>query len=452
VLLVGSTITDLAVERNPSPLDEGVNAAGCYAIVVGAAAITLGYLMLCVLVFGSRSDPFGVTTLMSLAAVGFGLLVLVPTAIVGTAWRLWRAEWRLAAFTAGVLAVAGALGTVAVGWVVAPLLVSEWLPPTITTLVLIAAASATGRADRTVVVVAILAATLSGGLFGWGIASRLDVRVVNDPSPMRAADAKADLMFEASESGVFEIHAGFGGCLSGRVIAAGRYGPGWEETEDPAAMAQVPLGDTGLVEGSNSLVVCVRHGLARGEAPITLIVDDTSPAAATLDVQPTTGEDVHRTATTRELTFSGTAAGGRAILEMNGLGVHDLDIVDGRWTLFWRLSLVTDQAAFDVVVVDGAGNTSRSNMVHVRIVGIDPPPVEIAGHPGLAIECRGEPRLSPDACRTWAADTLVLHPEFLAEATRFLLALPDQFGACYAESRGADGFTRLGLVIPCPRS
>jgi hypothetical protein len=259
-------------------------------------------------------------------------------------------------------------------------------------------------------------------------------------------------MFEASESGEFEIHAGFGGCLLGRVIAAGRYGPGWEETEEPPATAQIPLGDTGLVEGSNNVVVCVRHGLARGEAPITLIVDDTSPPAATLDVQPTTGEDVHRMAMTRELTFSGTAQGGRAILEMNGLGVHDLDIVDGRWTLSWPLSLVTDQAAFGVVVVDGAGNTSRSNMVHVRIVGIDPPPVEIAGHSGLAVECRGEPRLAPDACRAWAADTLALHPEFLAEATRFVLALPDQYGACYAESRGADGFTNLGLVIPCPGS
>jgi hypothetical protein len=449
---MSSTKHDPAVAWKPPALEEGVNAAGCYAIVVGGAATTLGYLMLCALIFGSVSDPFGVTTLMSLAVIGLGLLVLVPTAIVGTAWRVWRSEWRLAAFTAGSLLVAGALGTVAVGWVVAPLLVSEWLPPAITTLVLIAAASATGRADRTVVVVAILAATLSSGLFGWGIASRLDVRVVNDPSPMRAADAKADLLFEASESGDFEIHTGLGGCLSGRVIASGRYGPGWEETDDPPATAKVPLGDTGLVEGPSTLVVCVRHGLARGEAAITVIVDDTSPPVATLDVQPTTGKDVHRTAMTRQLTFSGTAEGGRAMLEMNGLPVHDLDVVDGHWTLLWPFSLVTDQAAFGVVVVDGAGNTSRSNMVHVRIVGIDPPPVEIAGHPGLAVECRGKPRLSPDACRAWAADTLALHPEFLAEATRFVLALPDQYGSCYAESRGADGFTNLGLVIPCPTS
>jgi hypothetical protein len=451
VLLVSSTIFRSDVEWKPPAADERANAVGCYAVVVGAAGITLGYLLLCLLVFGSRSDPFGATTLMALAAIGLGLAILAVTAVIGLGWRLWRADWRSAALMAAALVAAGALGLVTVGWVAALVSRSEWLLPATTTLAAIAAAPAVGRGARTIVVVAVLAVILSGGLFGWGIASRLDVRVVNDPSPMRAADARAYLLFEASESGTFEIRAGDGGCLYGRRIASGTYGPGWEETDGVDTTGKVPLGDTGLVEGSNVVFVCLRHGIASGEARQTVVVDDTPPAAATLDIQPTTGDSDHRTATTRDLTFSGTASGGRVSLEINGMAAREVDAIDGRWSIEWPLSLATDQAAFGAVVVDGAGNVTRSNMIHVRILG-DPPPVALVDHPGLAVECRGEPRLSGDACRTWAVDTLDLHPEFLAEATRFVLALRDRLGACYAESRGADGFTRIGIVIPCPGS
>jgi hypothetical protein len=131
--------------------------------------------------------------------------------------------------------------------------------------------------------------------------------------------------------------------------------------------------------------------------------------------------------------------------------MHPVPVVDGRWSFEWTFSALLDQAAFGLVTQDGAGNTTRSPMIHVRFVGIDPPPVALAEHPGLSVECRGEPALEAERCRAWATVTLERHPELLVGATRVLLALPDRFDNCSAESRGADGFTLIGLVVPCPK-
>jgi hypothetical protein len=137
---------------------------------------------------------------------------------------------------------------------------------------------------------------------------------------------------------------------------------------------------------------------------------------------------------------------------MNGLPFRDVEVVVGRWSLEWTFSSVQDQAAFGLVTVDAAGNTSRSAMIHVRFVGIDPPPVALRGHPGLSVECRGWPPVEAQRCRAWAAATLEQHPEFLAGAVRFLMALPDRYDSNYAESRGMDGFRLIGLVVPCPET
>jgi hypothetical protein len=266
---------------------------------------------------------------------------------------------------------------------------------------------------------------------------------------MRAADAARELMFDASESGEYEIRVGAGGCVRGRTIAAGVYGPGWEETDEEPATTRVRLGDTGLAEGPNDLFVCLRHGVASGEARTVLVVDDTPPPPATFDVQPTAGASEHRTATTRTLTFSGTASEGRPFLEMNGLPLHDLALVDGHWSFTWTLSPIADQAAFAVVVEDEAGNTSRSSMIHVRFVGIDPAPVTLPQYPGLSVECRGESVLDALGCQRWATVVLQLHPELLDRAVRFLLRGADQFGSCYGEARGPDGFLLVGALVPC---
>ncbi len=426
---------------------------GCMAIVMGAAAVSSGYLLLCLLVYGSHSDPFGATTWMALIAIGAGVVALVPVGLVGLTVRVWRRQWRAATVTALALGGAALLAGVGLGWLRLEIPQSEWLPPALTTLVTLAGAVAAGRAIQPFGTAALLAATVSGGLFGWGVASRLDVHVVHTTQSMRAAEAKAFLMFEASESGDYVIRVGDGGCLQGRPIAIGTYGPGWEETEAPPAIARVPLGDTGLAEGENSVSVCLRHGTATGEDRTLVVVDDTAPSVATLDVQPTTGAGGNRTAGTRTLIFSGTAdPHGRASLEVNGLPLHPVPVVDGRWSFEWSFSDMLDQAAFGLVTQDGAGNTSRSAMIHVRFVGIDPPPVALAAHPGLSVECRGEPALEADRCRAWATVTLERHPELLAGATRFLLALPDRFDSCSAESRGRDGFTLVGLVVSCPEA
>jgi hypothetical protein len=91
-------------------------------------------------------------------------------------------------------------------------------------------------------------------------------------------------------------------------------------------------------------------------------------------------------------------------------------------------------------------------MIHVRFVGIDPPPVALAAHPSLSVECRGEPAVEAERCRAWATATLERHPVLLTGAARFLLALPGRYDSCYAESRGPDGFTLIGLVVPCPEA
>ena len=264
------------------------------------------------------------------------------------------------------------LGAVALGWWHVTQLQNEWLLPAITTLVAAAAVVAGGRSIRSFGAIALVAVAVTGGAFAWGVASHLDVEVVWTPRPMQAAAAKSELMFDASESGEYEVRVGAGGCLRGRPIATGVYGPGWEETNEAPATGRVRLGDTGLDEGPNDLFVCLRHGVASGEARTVLVVDDTPPLPPTLDVQPTTGVSGDRTARTRTLSFTGTAGEGRPTLEMNGLPLHDLPLVDGHWSFGWTLSPITDQAAFAVVVEDEAGNTSRSPMIHVDFVGIDP--------------------------------------------------------------------------------
>lgn len=435
------------------PASGGIDAGvGRFAVTIGAAAITLGYSLLCLIVYGPRADSFGAVTFVALQWIRLGVAILVPAAVLGLAGRLLRRQWQPASSAALALVGAAMLGTVTLGWTGLPTAANEWTLPGITTLVAVAAAVAGGRAIRPLGMAAVVAVTVGGGLFGWGIASHLDVRVVWNPSPMRAAAATADLMFEASESGDYEVRVGTGGCLHGRVIATGRYGPGWEETDGLPGTARVPLGDIGLGEGDNDVAVCVRHGIATGEARAFVVADDTAPPRATLDIQPTTrlaGDGDQRTATTRTLDFSGSTSGGRTWLEINGTPLEHLDLEDGRWSLHWTLSDVTDQATFAVVVEDGAGNTTRSSMIHVRFVG-DPPPVQLEGRPGLSVECRGEPRLEAAACGAWATAVLAAHPEFLPSARRFILAMANEYGTCYAESRGGDGFTVLGLALPCP--
>jgi hypothetical protein len=239
---------------------------GCAVVVAGAVPVALGYLLLCAIVYGSRSDPFGAATMLSLAMIGLGLVFLVPIAIFGLLRSVIRRRWRTAAITALALGGAALAAATWFGWLGVPRLENEWVLPILTTLVTLAAALALGRASRTAATATVLAVAITGGLFGWGIAGRLDVRVVSNPSPMRAAAVDAILMFEASESGDYEVRIGDGGCLRGRRIATGTYGHGWEETDALAGTAQVPLGDTGLLEGGNAVVVCVRHGVAERAA------------------------------------------------------------------------------------------------------------------------------------------------------------------------------------------
>jgi hypothetical protein len=450
VLLVSSRNTAAL----SAPIDGSAEAAagiGCLFVVLGTAAVCTGFALLDVIVYGSRADPFAAGTIMALGLIAVGLTALGPVGLAGLARRLWRHEWRVASATAFALVGAAFLGVVALGWLHAPQLENEWLLPATTTLVAAAVAAGGGRSIRPFGAVAFVAVTVIGGSFGWGVASHLDVQITRAPRPMRAADAAGELMFDASESGEYEVRAGAGGCVRGRTIAAGVYGPGWEETDEDPAAARVRLGDTGLPEGPNDLFVCLRHGVASGEAHTVVVIDDTPPAPATFDVQPTTGASVHRIAATRTLTFSGIASEARPFLEMNGLPLHDLAPVDGHWSFTWTLSPITDQAAFAVVVEDEAGNTSRSSMIHVRFVGIDPAPITLPKYPGLSVECRGEPVLDALGCQRWAALVLQLHPEFLDRAVRFLLRGVDQYGSCYAETRGPDGFLLVGALVPCPK-
>jgi len=429
---------------------EAAPGVGCLLFALGAGAVCGGYALLNVIVFGSRSDPFGVATMMALGLIGIGLAVLVLIGLAGLAGRVWRHEWRAASATALALVGAAFLGAVALGWWHVTQLQNEWLLPAITTLVAAAAVVAGGRSIRSFGAIALVAVAVTGGAFAWGVASHLDVEVVWTPRPMQAAAAKSELMFDASESGEYEVRVGAGGCLRGRPIATGVYGPGWEETNEAPATGRVRLGDTGLDEGPNDLFVCLRHGVASGEARTVLVVDDTPPLPPTLDVQPTTGVSGDRTARTRTLSFTGTAGEGRPTLEMNGLPLHDLPLVDGHWSFGWTLSPITDQAAFAVVVEDEAGNTSRSPMIHVDFVGIDPAPIALPQYPGLSVECRGEPVLDALGCRRWATAVLQLHPESLDRAVRFFLRGADQFGSCYAETRGSDGFLLVGALVACP--
>ena len=434
----------------------GWQATGRLLLVVGAVVTVLGELPILALVVGEATDPFGVTTLMSLAVVALGAALLAAGAILGLVGLLVRRSWRRIALVIVASVASLILGLVVTGWIAVPELQgSEWVfPAAVSTLAITAAVATMHHGSRRLAAGSAGAVLLVSATLGWVVASRLEVDVLTGQITMRAAAADAVVIFDASESGTWDLRTAEG-CSRGRILASGTYGPGWEEREDRrAAELAIPLGDRGLVAGSQTLVVCVRHGIARGEDRFEVTVDDTAPSVPTLTIVPVTdtGDGVHYTAATRQLRFSGTADPGRGVLEIHtaaGTYPKDVDVVDGRWSLEWELSQATDQASFGFVAEDAAGNNNRSAMVHVRFTG-DPPPIALPEHPGLAVECRAEAGRTPDECATRARQALADRPELLEGAVRLIVTGADQYGSCYAESRQADGFVGIGFALTCP--
>lgn len=78
--------------------------------------------------------------------------------------------------------------------------------------------------------------------------------------------------------------------------------------------------------------------------------------------------------------------------------------------------------------------------------------VQSAAHPGLAIECQGEPLPSEADCVAWAESVLSAPPgDIPAETTKLELSDRGGGGRCAAEYADRDGRILLSVSITCPR-
>src|SRR5207249_1207488 len=123
-------------------------AVGVFALGIGAGVITMGYLLLCALIYGSRSDPFGVASLISLGSIGVGVVVVDAGTLVAIAVRLRRRDVLRAAAAAVATAVGAALAADGLGWIALGLPRSEWLLPAMTGAAILGAAIALDRSSR----------------------------------------------------------------------------------------------------------------------------------------------------------------------------------------------------------------------------------------------------------------------------------------------------------------
>ena len=168
----------------------------------------------------------------------------------------------------------------ATGQLAVPELETEWLVTLATGSGALAAALVVEPGVRRPALLSALAVVASGSLVSLQVATRLDVRIVSAPEVVRPGGTER-LLFEADEAGDYEVWLG-PGCGRGDRVADGPYGPAGTTQE-------VQLAADGS-DDIDRIQVCVRNGIAHGADAADVRIDSVPPAAATLEVEPTTAD------------------------------------------------------------------------------------------------------------------------------------------------------------------
>ncbi|MGH2607462.1 MAG: thrombospondin type 3 repeat-containing protein [Tepidiformaceae bacterium] len=107
---------------------------------------------------------------------------------------------------------------------------------------------------------------------GIGDACELQVRVVYLDSPVLAAGSIARLGWSATEPGTFSVRRG--DCSTGSALDAGAYDPGAGEEPEPAFMT---IQSAELIEGVNTISVCMLSASGQRSAATTIVLDTIVP-------------------------------------------------------------------------------------------------------------------------------------------------------------------------------
>jgi hypothetical protein len=395
---------------------------------VGAAFGGIGFLLLSVVVYAGLVDPYGLTTLraIGLLAIGIALLTAVIAAVI--ARQLVPAVGLVAAVARAAIVLSGSVVATSSWWMLVSArsderVAASWALGAPALAAVVGAVAAVGMLrDRSgVAAVALVAGPLA--VFGWGIATVIAVNLTWSPLPVRAGQSVAHVEFDAMVSGTYDVRVGAAGCSDGRVVATGRYGPGWDEASTGIDRARVDIPRAALSSGPNTIRICVRDGIRLGRRTVVIDVDEIAPQPPTLVAEPVTHDGASAIAMTRSLRFSGTAEPGSQLeIRLDGNEFSKPRVVDGRWTARWQFASATEHVSVEVVARDRAGNESHAKPLAIRFESDDPPAVFSEAYPTIAIECRERAAgLTPTACRDWGVVALDAQPQLVPSIVRVVL-------------------------------
>jgi hypothetical protein len=249
-------------------------AGGCAWLAAWASvcAFALGAGMVLVVVLTGESGAYGVAALMAVVICSFGVVMLVPGAVLWTAHRLHNHPGRRRRAAVALVLLVGAVALLAwtgaglLGWLESPVETAV-VPITGVTLLALSAVLAVEPDERHPAWAFAICWVLFIGTLGYRAWTDLRVEVVwLGPSVVRPTPGV--IGFIATRSGDVDIRFGARSCGDGRLIATGRYTwrPGDSGSSYGATMwVDLPLNVLPLERG-DLVRVCVRDGFAGGTA------------------------------------------------------------------------------------------------------------------------------------------------------------------------------------------
>jgi hypothetical protein len=272
----------------------------------------------------------------------------------------------------------------------------------------------------------------SAALLAWAALTVILMHIVWSPLPVRQGQTETRIEFSAMVSGDYEVRLGASSCDDGTPLAAGHYGPGWDETDTGIERESVVIARQSLVSGMNLIRVCLRNGIGLGQATVLIDVDEVPPAPPTLVAEPVTLAGDTAVAATRKLHFSGTSDPGAQVeVRLDGAEFVKPRVVDGRWTVDWQFASTTKQVVVEVLAFDRASNEARSRPLTIRFDGTDAAAVFSPAYPAIAIECRGRAAgLASSTCRDWGTRAFDAVPQLVPSIVRAVLT--DDAEGCVA--------------------
>ena len=406
-------------------------------VLVGVGSGSLGFLLLVAIVNAARVTPFGLEVFLAVGLVTISVAAFTAVVAARVARQAAPADGVLAATARAALVLAVAVASALAYWNLLDSVGSLrgagiWLviaPPAASALGALAAAGMM-RTRSGVAVIAVLGG--SAALLAWAAATLIVVNITWSPLPVRGGQAETHIEFSAMVSGEYDVRLGASSCNDGTQLAAGHYGPGWDETDTGTARESVVIARRSLESGLNTVRVCLRNGIGLGQATVVIEVDEVPPTPPTLRAEPVTMAGDTAVADTRKLRFSGTADPGAQVeVRLDGAEFAKPRVVDGRWGIEWQFASTTKRVVVEVLAFDRALNEARSTPLTIRFDGTDPAAVFSPAYPAIAIECRGRAAdAAPTTCRDWGTKVFDSVPQLVPSIMRAVLT--DDVEGCVA--------------------